>query len=263
MSTATSHVLPPRPSEPRSHATARAHASDALSGAVDRARRWLLRQQQPDGHWCAELQGDTILESEYILLMAFLGRETEEYVRKAANYIVTQERPDGGWSNYPGGPVDLSVSVKAYFALKLAGHSADAPYMKRARDLILAHGGASRCNSFTKFYLASLGQFPYENCPTVPPELMFLPSWAYFSIYAMSSWTRTIVVPLSIFSAHKPVRHLPAELGIAELFAEPQDKRLWPHPPSRRLLTLHNLFLAIDQAIKTWEKWGPRSIRER
>src|SRR5438132_13263668 len=121
MSTATSHVLPPRPPEPRHYGTSRAQVSDALSAAVDRARRWLLREQKPDGHWCAELQGDTILESEYILLMEFLGREKDR-VRKAANYIFTQQRPEGAWSNYPGGPVDLSVSVKAYFALKIAGH---------------------------------------------------------------------------------------------------------------------------------------------
>src|SRR5207244_13110753 len=134
---------------------------------------------------------------------------------------------------HPGGPVDLSVSVKAYFALKLAGHPADAPYMRRARAAILDLGGAAGCNSFSKFYLALLGQFPYDNCASVPPELMFLPTWAYMNIYAMSSWTRTIVVPLSIFSACKPVRRLPPELSIAELFLDPPDTPLWPHPPTR------------------------------
>src|SRR6185369_6688546 len=120
---------------------------------------------QNDGHWVAELEGDTILVSEYILLMGFLGREGEEKVRKAARYIVTQERPTGGWANYPGGPVDLSVSVKAYFALKLAGHDPSAPALRRAREAIQALGGAAQSNSFTKFYLALLGQFPYANCP--------------------------------------------------------------------------------------------------
>src|SRR5207249_2059289 len=119
------------------------------AGAVERARRCLVAKQQADGHWCAELQGDTILESEYILLMAFFGREHEERVRKAANYILTQERPEGGWSLYPGGPVEVSVSVKNYFALKLARHDPEAPHMRRARELILQHGGALRCNSFT------------------------------------------------------------------------------------------------------------------
>ncbi len=152
----------------------------------------------------------------------------------------------------------MSVSVKAYFALKLAGYHADAPSMRRARDVIRSLGGAARCNSFTKFYLALLGQFPYANCPAVPPELMLLPRWAYVNIYAMSSWTRTIVVPLSLFYAHKPVRRLPAELGIGELFLDAPETPLWPHPPTRRLLTWTNFFLAADQLLKRCENWlGP------
>lgn len=230
--------------------------------AVENARQCLLGLQQADGHWVAELQGDTILESEYILLMGFLGREKENRVRKAARYILRQERPDGAWSCYPGGPVDLSVSVKAYFALKLAGHDPESPPMRRARAAILALGGAASCNSFTKFYLALLGQFPYENCATVPPEMMFLPRWLYFNLYAMSSWTRTIVVPLSIFSACKPVRKLPAELSIPELFLQSPSTKLWPHPPTRRLLTITNFFLAVDQLIKVYESFGNQPLRK-
>src|SRR5208282_337193 len=154
----------------------------------------LLCRQQTDGHWVGELQGDTILESEFILLLAFLGQEASDKAHKAAAYILQQQRPDGSWSNYPDGPFEMSVSVKAYFALKLTGHDPEAPYMARARERIREEGGAARCNSFTKFYLALLGQFPYASCPAVPPEMMLLPSWAYLSIYAMSSWTRTIVV---------------------------------------------------------------------
>ncbi len=233
----------------------------ALQTAIGRARDCLLGMQAADGHWCGELQGDTILESEYILLMAFLGREQEERIVKAGRYVLTQQQPGGGWGNYPGGPPDLSVSVKAYFALKLTGHDPEAPYMRRAREVIRGLGGAARCNSFTKFYLAFLGQFPYANCASVPPEMMLLPRWAYFNIHAMSSWTRTIVVPLSIFSAHKPCRPLPPERGIAELFLDPPDTPLWPHPPTRRWLTWTNFFLLTDRLVKWLERWGPRSVR--
>src|SRR5262249_41870575 len=139
-----------------------------LQLAIERARQALLAKQRPDGHWVGELQGDTILESEYILLMAFLGRAQEDKVVKAANYLLTQQLPEGGWSNYPEGPPDVSASVKAYFALKLTGHDPSAPYMCCARALIRKLGGPARCNSFTKFYLALLGQFPYDNCPSVP-----------------------------------------------------------------------------------------------
>src|SRR6266852_1750602 len=166
--------------------------------------------------------------------------------------------PEGGWNNYPEGPPDLSVSVKAYFALKLAGHNPDADYMVRARELIRSLGGAAGCNSFTKFYLALLGQFPYANCPAVPPEIMFLPRWAYFNIYAMSSWTRTIVIPLSIFYACKPVRNLPDQMGIRELFLDAPEKPLWPHPPSERLCTWTNFFLALDYLIKRID--GSKSV---
>jgi squalene-hopene/tetraprenyl-beta-curcumene cyclase len=235
--------------------------SVSLDRAIDDARRCLLAVQKPDGHWCGELQGDTILESEYVLLLAFLGRDRDDKVRKAGRYILTQERPGGGWSNHPGGPVDLNVSAKAYFALKIAGHDHDAPYMRRARAAILDLGGAACCNSFTKFYFALLGQFPYANCAAVPPEMLLMPRWAYVNVYAMSSWTRTIVVPLSIFFAHKPVRRLEPDQGIAELFVEHAQKPLWPHPPTRRLLTLTNFFLAVDWVIKQLETWGPQAIR--
>ncbi len=232
-----------------------------LQTAIDRARRCLLERQQPAGNWVGELQGDTILESEYILLMAFLGREKDERVAKAARYVLKQQMPEGGWNNYPDGPAELSVSVKAYFALKLAGYDPDGASLRRARVVIRSLGGAARCNSFTKFYLALLGQFPYANCPAVPPEMIFLPKWAYINLYAMSSWTRTIVVPLSIFYAHKPVRQLPPELGIAELFLRPPDTPLWPHPPTERWLTWTNFFLLLDQGLKWLERWGPHVVR--
>ena len=142
-----------------------AHATGA-SAAMERARRCLWRMQQADGHWVGELQGDTILESEYILLMAFLGREGERARPQGGRYILDQQLPDGGWSNYPGGPADLSVSVKAYFALKLAGHDRRRPvHAPGPRGRSCALGGAEACNSFTQFYLALLGQFPYANCP--------------------------------------------------------------------------------------------------
>lgn len=227
--------------------------SSPLRQAIQRGRRGLLARQQPDGHWVGELQGDTILESEFIILMAFLGRERDEAVARAGRYLLSEQTPEGGWNNYPGGPAELSVSVKAYFALKLAGHDPESPEMRRARDVIRGLGGAANCNSFTKFYLALLGQIPYDNCPAVPPEMILLPRWLYFNLYAMSSWTRTIVVPLSIVYALKPVRRLPPELSIPELFLDPPQTPHWPHPPTRRLITWTNFFLALDQLVKKAE----------
>ncbi|MFL5328005.1 MAG: squalene--hopene cyclase [Gemmataceae bacterium] len=229
-----------------------------VRAAIAAARRALLDRQRADGHWVGELQGDTILESEYLILLAFLGQLDHPDVPKLANYIRTQQQPDGGWSNYPDGPPDISVSVKAYFALKLAGHSANAPHMQRAAAVIHKLGGAEACNSFTKFYLALLGQIPYSNCAAVPPELVLLPRWCYVNLYAMSSWTRTIVVPLSLVYAYKPVTDVPVERGVRELFLGDPHEVKPPCSATEKRFTWTNFFLFTDRTYKRVERFlGP------
>ncbi|MDB5353348.1 MAG: squalene-hopene cyclase [Planctomycetota bacterium] len=233
---------------------------DVLERALTRCQDQLLSIQHADGYWCGELEGDSILESEYILLMAFLGRERDDVCIKAAKYLHEHQLPDGGWTMYPGGPVDLSASVKAYFALKLVGLAVTHPAMVKAREVILTHGGAQACNSFTRFYLALLGQISYDDTPTVPVELMHLPKSTPFGLYAMSSWTRKMVVTLSIISAKKPVRHVPENLGIAELFREdlPRQMSRWKRP----FVCWSNFFLGVDKVLKLYEKVVPTSWRE-
>ncbi len=175
-----------------------------VSAAMDAAARKLRSLQAADGHWCGELEGVTILESEYLLLLVSLGRSHEPRFRKGAEYIRRQQLADGGWPIYAAGPTELSASVKAYFVLKIAGDSPDAPHMARARECILRMGGIDACNSFTKIYLSIFGQYEWAKCPAVPPELILLPDWFVFNIYKMSYWSRCIVVPLSIIWAHKP-----------------------------------------------------------
>jgi squalene-hopene/tetraprenyl-beta-curcumene cyclase len=249
--------------------------STHLDLAIARTRDWLLAQQHPDGFWCGELEGDTILESEYILLLAWLGHvgcvksapthHFHETARRCANYLLEQQLPNGGWAMYPGGKLEISGSVKAYFALKLAGHAADEEPMQRARDAILAAGGADRVNSFTRFYLALLGQLDYRHCPAVPPEMVLLPTWLPITLYRISAWSRTIFVPLSIMWAHRPVRPLPKEFGIQELFVQPPDE--WPalscpglNEP-RGLFTWEKTFRWLDRALKFFERWRLRPLR--
>jgi squalene-hopene/tetraprenyl-beta-curcumene cyclase len=194
--------------------------------AISRTRQWLINEQHSDGSWCAELEGDTLTETETILLLAYLGRENSDLAERAAAYIIDKQLPDGGWAMYPGGKLAISSSVEAYFALKLTGHDPSAEYMQRAREAILAHGGADAVNSYTRFFLALLGQISYEQCPAVPPEIMLLPKWFPINIYDVSAWSRTIIVPLSIVSAFQPVRKIDPRLGIRELFIrEPEN---WP-----------------------------------
>jgi len=232
---------------------------DDLGSALERTSNWLLEQQTDEGYWIGELEGDTILESEYILLMAFLGRESDPVCIQVARYIQDHQLGDGGWAIYPGGPTDVSASVKAYFALKIVGISPDEPSMARARQAILEAGGASQCNSFTRFYLALLGQIGYDECPCVPPELVLIPSRWSFSLSAMSAWTRTIVVPLSIMSFFKPVRALAPERGIAELFRADRDQ-----PPRRtaRWVSWTTFFLKVDRALKWLDRWVPAAWRQ-
>lgn len=239
---------------------------EEIESAVRRASDCLLTQQRPDGHWCAELQGDTILESEFILLLAILGRLDDPRIPRLAAYLRREQMAEGGWSNYPGGPADVSVSVKAYFALKIAGDHAEAPPMRRAAQIIRRLGGAAAVNSFTRFYLAALGQIPYDVCPTVPVELVLLPRWFPINLYAMSAWSRTIFVPLSIVNACRPVRRLPEEMHIRELFLSPPEQ--WPLTSrSEQADGIWNrFFLRVDHLLKWLERrkltpWRRRALR--
>jgi squalene-hopene/tetraprenyl-beta-curcumene cyclase len=240
--------------------------NESMRVAMQRTCQWLWQRQHGDGHWCAELEGDTILESEYVLLLAWLGQSSCPRARQAARYIEQQQNESGGWSLFPGGPLDTSVSVKAYFALKLTGTPAEAPHMRRAREAIRAAGGADRVNSFTRFYLALLGQIPFHLCPAVPPELILLPDWFPINIYRLSSWSRTIVVPLSIVWALAPVRQLDVQQGgIAELFLQPPEK--WPplrspgSRPARHPFTWETFFRGTDRLLKRCERLRLRPFR--
>ncbi|HWB53044.1 MAG TPA: prenyltransferase/squalene oxidase repeat-containing protein, partial [Tepidisphaeraceae bacterium] len=232
-----------------------------LDIAIQRAQTALLKRQDRTGFWCGELQGDSILESEYILLRFMLNQEDERELPKITNYLRSLQQPHGGWSLYPGGAPDLSGTVKAYFALKLMGDDPNAPHMQKAREVILKLGGAERCNSFSKFYLSGLGQIPYSACPIVPPEIVLLPHWAYFNLYAVSAWTRTMILPLAITTIFKPVRKLPPERGIRELFLIDPDKcpvSSSGEPPRG----WHRFFLFVDRLLKLYEHSPIKPLRK-
>ena len=226
---------------------------DEVASAAGRGRVGLLARQRSDGHWVGELEGDTILESEFVLLLAFLGKADDPRVRPLANYLLKHQLPDGGWANYPGGPAEVSVSVKAYFALKIAGYAADEPSMARAAETIRRLGGAEATNSFTRFYLALLGQVPYSACPSVPAEIILLPRWFVFNVYQMSAWSRTIFVPLSVVDAYKPVTPLPDRMHVRELFLQPPESPRWPARPTKAWFSWTNFFLGVDWVIKRVE----------
>jgi squalene-hopene/tetraprenyl-beta-curcumene cyclase len=238
-----------------------ATADDAAEvEAITRTTRWLLDRQSADGHWRAPLEGDTILESEYLLLLAWAGRLADPRVRGAADRILALQQSSGGWAIYPGGPVDVSASVKAYLALKLVGHAADELPLVRARRAIAEAGGPWAVNSFTRFYLALLGQMPYSACPAVPPEAVLLPTWFPVNLSRVSAWSRTMIVPLSLMWSFKPLRRLPSGRGIAELFTD-RDRR-GPPPPSDTSAWAC-FFRGIDRVMKACEAVGLTPLRPR
>ena len=237
----------------------------AISAAIDRAAANLIGQQDPHGYWCAELTADTTLESDYILLQLWMhppvdgvwNPPTRPLIEKAAQSILARQLPDGGFNIYAKGPTEISATVKAYFALKLAGLPIDDSRLSRARESILARGGLQAANSYVKINLSLFDLYPREHCPSIPPELMLLPGKF---IYQMSSWTRAIVIALSIVHAHDPRRPVPGGFSLEELLVPGVDLAF---RPAADRIAWRNLFLRIDRLLKFWERRGPRRIRQK
>ncbi|MDR0870786.1 MAG: terpene cyclase/mutase family protein [Planctomycetaceae bacterium] len=238
-----------------------------LRKAVALTRQFFFNHQHPDGYWVGELEGDALLQSEAVMLLAFLGEEDSKLAFGCANRLLETQLEDGGWGQYTGAPSDVCNTVKAYFALKITGHSPSADYMQRARRRALELGGVDKVNSFTRFYLALLGQIPYSVCPAVPPQMMFLPRWFPINIYAMSSWSRTIFVPLSIVSALQPVKHLPPEKGIQEIFVKPVSQWKALVAPGKKLtrnpFSWDFFFRGVDNGMKLCRRTGLTPFRKR
>ncbi len=206
-----------------------------LDPAVARARDRLQTLQRPDGHWVFELEADSTIPAEYCLMMHFMDEIDAEVERRIAVYLRRQQAAHGGWALYHGGDFDLSGSVKAYYALKLAGDAPAAPHMARAREAILAHGGAAAANVFTRIALALFGQVPWRATPFIPVEAMLLPRWFPFHISKVSYWSRTVMVPLFILCSLKPRAANPRGVGIAELFVRPPEEESDYFRPATRV----------------------------
>jgi len=230
-----------------------------LDRAIDRACQGLLADQQADGHWCYELEADCTIPAEYIMMNHFMDELEPELEAKFGNYIRSRQSDEhGGWPLYHGGDFDLSCSVKAYFALKLIGDSPDAPHMQRARAAILAHGGAARCNVFTRIALALFEQIPWRGTPFVPVEQILLPRWFPFHISKISYWSRTVMIPLSILCSYKPTAANPRNVDIRELFViPPEQEKHYFHPKS----LLGHVFRFWDLVARTFEPCIPNFIR--
>ena len=241
--------------------TTGARTVDPIPLAIQRAQQNLLRLQHPDGYWCGELMVDSTLCSDYILYMYWSGKLDSVLEEKCVAHIRRRQLTDGGWNIYEGGPSEINATVKAYFALKLAGHSPDAPWMREARAAALRLGGIPRMNTYAKLYLALLGQFPWKYLPAITVELILLPDWFFFNIYEMSSWSRAMLMPLAILNHLKPTRQLPAEKHLHELYPAGLEHTDLSLPRSEKF-SLGNFFISATELFRVFESPGMAWLRE-
>ena len=236
--------------------------AERLRDAIDRSVDYLLSLQASEGYWLGELESDTTLESDYIFYLNVIGKAHPERVAKLANYVRRRQLEDGGWNIYYGGPSELNATVKAYVALRLAGDSPDSEHLRRACRRVHELGGLEASNSYTRLYLALVGAVVWDMVPAVPPEIMLLPNWFAINIYEMSSWTRGIVIPLTILYAHKPRFAVPGGISVDALYRDPSRKALafdW----DKQLFSWRNFFLAIDRGFKLYERVPWKPLRQR
>ena len=239
-------------------------ADDVLERCIAHATAALAEQQQPDGHWVFELEADATIPAEYVLLRHFLAEPVDAALEaKIAVYLRRIQGAHGGWPLFHDGDFDMSASVKAYFALKMIGDDPAAPHMRRARDAILARGGAASANVFTCSLLALYGVLPWRSVPVMPVEIMLLPTWFPFHLDKVSYWARTVMVPLLVLMALKPKAKNPRGVTIDELFTQP-PQTVGPRPKApHQKWSWFLLFRGIDAVLRALEPCFPRGPRQR
>lgn len=236
-----------------------------LDAAIARSHTAFIRQQHPEGFWHAPLEANVSMDAQYIFLNRFMGRPLTRVDQRIVDHMLATQSDDGSWPLYAGGPGHVSDTIEAYFALKLTGLGADASPLRRAREFILANGGLARAGVFTRTFLAYFGQFPWEGLPAMPVELILLPPWLPINIYAMSSWARETVVPLTVLMAMRPHIAIDPAEGVTELWVHPPTPAGLSFARSPELFTWRNAFLALDRALKIlgrspWKPWRQRAL---
>jgi squalene-hopene/tetraprenyl-beta-curcumene cyclase len=218
----------------------------------------LIAAQDPQGYWLYELEADCTIPAEYIMMMHFLDEIDAGLQAKIAFYLRSRQAPHGGWPLYQGGDLDISGTVKAYYALKLAGDSPNAPHMQKARAAILQRGGAAKSNVFTRIALAQFEQLPWRAVPYIPVEIMLLPRWFPFHLNKVAYWSRTVMVPLFILCSLRTVAKNPLKIGVAELFITPPDEE---RHYFKRDGWLAKAFLVLDHVGRLIDPFVPARMR--
>ncbi|MGP0057276.1 MAG: squalene--hopene cyclase [Steroidobacteraceae bacterium] len=238
--------------------------STVLDRALGAARDALIARQSAQGYWLFELEADCTIPAEYIMMMHFLDEIDIRLESKIAEYLRAHQAEHGGWPLYHGGDFNLSCTVKAYYALKLAGDDPEARHMARARQAILAHGGAARANVFTRIALALYGELPWRGVPYIPVEIMLLPRWFFFHLDKVSYWSRAVMVPLFILCTRKPLAQNPRNVHIRELFIKPPElERDYFHDSLQQGGLLGRILLVVDRLARKFDSLIPYAMRAR
>ncbi|MBP8259255.1 MAG: squalene--hopene cyclase [Verrucomicrobia bacterium] len=228
-----------------------------LHDAIERTQRLLLTQQKPEGHWIGELMVDSTITSDMVAFRHWDGQVDPIWQKKAVQHIFSQQLPEGGWNIYHGGPAEVNATVKAYLALKLAGILPTDPRMLKARSAALSLGGPPRMNTFSKLYLALMGLYPWDYVPTIPSEIILIGKWFHVNFNEMSSWSRSMLVPLAIINHFKPTRITHPPVHLNELYPEGFHERDLAIRPDPRIFTWRNFFLWLDKLHK-FAEWFAR-----
>lgn len=244
-----------------------ASGAPTLDEAIRRTQAFLLGRQARDGFWHFPLEANVTMDAEYLFFRRYLGLPESGRERRVADHILSTQGGDGGWSLFPGAKGHVSLTIEAYFALKLAGHRAEEEPLRRAREFIRAHGGLARASVFTRSFLASFGQFPWGGLPSMPVELVLLPTWFPVHLYALSSWARETVVPMTLLLHQQRQVRVAVEERLDELWLAPPTAETIGFPRSPDLLTWRNFFLTLDRSLKflgrhvPWNPLRPRALR--
>ena len=234
-----------------------------LSFAIDHAQRSLIEQQHVEGYWHGALEANAEMNAEYIIFMHYMEAVDRELEDRLKRLLLDIQNPDGSWSIFPGGEGYLSSSIEAYFALKLCGLRAGDEPMLQARRWILSRGGIEKCGTLARFYLAAMGQMPWDATAALPVEISLFPNWFFFNMYELASWARGTAFGLMLLQAAKPVVPVDYRDGVLELYIQPPHFTKFRQPQPKRALSLRSLFNFVDTALRVYNHHPIKSLRAR
>jgi len=245
-----------------SSANGRSNFNAQLTGAIDEAVEWLVHRQKPEGYWVGRLESNVCMEAQWILCLWFIGLEDHPMRARMAKALLESQREDGSWEIYFDAPAgDINTTVEAYAALRAMGHDKDAPYMAKARGWIFAKGGLRNVRVFTRYWLALIGEWPWEKTPNIPPEVIYFPTWFPFSIYNFAQWARATLMPIGVLSARRPTRQLPEDRRLEELFPQGRTAFDYDLPKKPGADFLDGFFRLADKILHAGQSIGLTPFR--